>query len=40
LASLNFNRNKRLKIGESNYLYKPPKFEELLGIQFEEKEKK
>jgi hypothetical protein len=39
LASLNFNRNKRLKVGESNYIYKPPTFEELLGIRYEEKEK-
>ena len=38
LASLNFNRNRKLDHAQSNYIYKPPSFEEIMGIQYEEKE--
>ncbi len=38
LASLNFNRNRKLQFPDSNYLYKTPTFEEIMGIEYEEKE--
>ena len=38
LANLNFNRNRKLQLGESNYIYKAPTFEQLMGIEIEQNE--